>query len=208
MRWLCAAITLMLTLAPVARAQDAVQPDQLRKMIDDAMDQLKAAQERKNQLAAENDQLKARAAELQKQLDAAQSQLQELQRQAAGYAEKTFYFRSYYVAWQEFLRRYPTLAARWKIFLENDHLTSPRELPDFSDPDWPMDAYIHLPVSSPVAPASQPSGATTPATAPHPATTSQTSATSSVAPTSQPAPASQPACTSRPTTTSQPLPPS
>ena len=170
MKWLCAVMVAVISLAPAARAQDDVNPDELRRKVDAAMDQLKAAQERKNQLAAENDQLKAKVAETQKQLDAAQSQLAELQRQAAGYAEKTFYFRSHYVAWQEFLRRYPSLMAKWKVFLNNDHLTSPRDLPDFSDPNWPADAESQPAPASHPAPVSQPTTASVPDPASQPAT--------------------------------------
>jgi chromosome segregation ATPase len=140
MRWFCAAVMAAVLFWPVrpSPAQDAPHPDQLKKMFDDAMDQLKAAQQRKNELAAENDQLKAKLADLQKKLDAATEQANELQREAAGYAEKTFYLRSHYVAWQEFLRRYPHLLSRWKVFLDNDQLTMPNDIPAFMDSDWPM----------------------------------------------------------------------
>ena len=54
------------------RAQDNPNPEQMKKAYEAAQEQLKAAQERKNQLAAENETLKANVAELQKQLDCGQ----------------------------------------------------------------------------------------------------------------------------------------
>ena len=134
------AILAGLTSASAARAEDPPKPDQLKQMYDDALGQLKAAQERKNQLAAENEQLKAKVADLQKQLDAAQLQASTLQHEADSYAEKTYNLRSHYAAWQEFLRRYPQLKNRWKVFMENDQLSPPMDLPAVIDPEWPLSA--------------------------------------------------------------------
>jgi len=61
--------------AGIARAQDEPKPDQLKRMYDDALAQLKQAQDRKNELAAENDKLNAKLTDLQKQLDAASAPL-------------------------------------------------------------------------------------------------------------------------------------
>ena len=123
-----------------ARADDPPKPDQLKQMYDDALGQLKAAQERKNQLAAENEQLKAKVVELQKQLDTVTIQNAALQKEADGYAEKTFYLRSHYAAWEDFLRRYPTMRARWKLFLQTDPMNGPIDLPPFIDTEWPLSA--------------------------------------------------------------------
>ena len=124
----------------VVRAEDAPKPDQLKQLYEDALGQLKNAQERKNQLAAENEQLKARVADLQKQLEASQQQAAALQHEADSYAEKTYDLRSRYTAWLEFLRRYPQLKTRWKAFLENDQLSAPLDLPAMIDPEWPLSA--------------------------------------------------------------------
>ena len=78
-------------------------------------------------------------AELEKQLLAQQTKSVDLQKLADGFAEKTFFLRSHYAAWQEFLRRYPRLQIRWRVFLENDMLT-PHDLPLFVDPEWPWSA--------------------------------------------------------------------
>jgi septal ring factor EnvC (AmiA/AmiB activator) len=127
-------------IAPAALAEDEPKPDQLKQMYQDTLAQLKNAQERKTQLAAENEQLKAKVAELEKQLAATQAKSAELEKQAAGFAEKTFFLRSHYAAWQEFLRRYPRFQIRWKVFLENDVLSPHGDMPALVDPEWPWSA--------------------------------------------------------------------
>lgn len=124
----------------VALAEDEPKPDQLKQMYQGTLAQLKEAQERKTQLAAENEQLKTKVADLEKQLLAQQMKSVDLQKLADGFAEKTFFLRSHYAAWQEFLHRYPRLQIRWRVFLENDMLTPRNDLPSFVDPEWPWSA--------------------------------------------------------------------
>ena len=124
--------------ATIALAQDANNPEQLKKLYDDALAQLKAAQDRKNELATQNEQLTAKVAELQKQLDQARGEMLELKRQDAENAEKSFYLRSHHAAWQTFIERYPELKSRWKQFLEKDVLAANNELPKLLDPEWPL----------------------------------------------------------------------
>ena len=130
-----ASITSVLTIPSVASAaiQDGLTQEQLRKMYDDALVQLKASQDRKAELAGENEKLQARLAELEKQLADARGQI-------ADHAERTFFLRSHHAAWQTFLARYPSLMARWKVFLEAGLLTAPNEPPQWMDPDWPLSA--------------------------------------------------------------------
>jgi septal ring factor EnvC (AmiA/AmiB activator) len=123
----------------VAWAEDEPKPDQLKRMYDDALAQLKQAQDRKNELAAENDKLNAKMADLQKQLDAAKARVDEVNRESAEYAERTFFLRSHYAAWREFIRRYPKLEAEWRVFLEGGTL-GPERLKSVIDPDWPLSA--------------------------------------------------------------------
>jgi septal ring factor EnvC (AmiA/AmiB activator) len=123
-----------------ALAEDPPKPDQLKQMYDDTLTQLKSAQERKTQLAAENEQLKAKLVELQKQLDAAQAQSAELEKQNATLAERSFFFRAHYAAWQEFLRFYPRLQARWQVFFGGESVTPHNGGPVFVDPEWPWSA--------------------------------------------------------------------
>src|SRR3954463_12818600 len=140
MRALAWAVTVLALAAgaTLAFAQDANSPEQLKKLYGDALTQLKAAQDRKNELATQNEQLTAKVAELQKQLDAARGEMLELKRQDAENAEKTFYLRSHHAAWQSFVDRYPELKARWKQFLDKDILAAGNELPNLADPEWPL----------------------------------------------------------------------
>jgi septal ring factor EnvC (AmiA/AmiB activator) len=134
---LVTALSLLTMPARSARADDEPKPEELKQMYQKALDQLKSAQERKTQLAAENEQLKAKVAELEKQLAATQTRTAELQKQADASAEKTFFLRSHYAAWQEFLRRYPRLQIRWKIFLEDEALFPRRDATPYLEPEWP-----------------------------------------------------------------------
>jgi uncharacterized membrane protein YgaE (UPF0421/DUF939 family) len=130
----------LLVPAPAARADDEPKPEQLKQMYQDALAQLKSAQERKTQLAAENEQLKARVADLETRMQAEREKSAELEKQAGAYAEKTLFLRSHYAAWQEFLRRYPRMQIRWRVFLENDMLPPRNDLPVLVDPEWPWSA--------------------------------------------------------------------
>jgi hypothetical protein len=123
--------------ASTARAQDQPSADEMDKKYQDALAQLKAAQDRKNELATENEQLKARLAELEKQLN-------DRNREAAEYARQTFFLRSHYASWQAFLERHPQLANRWKVFLETD-LLSPIAMSDLLDPIGSSSAEDDLP---------------------------------------------------------------
>jgi outer membrane murein-binding lipoprotein Lpp len=133
MRWFCVLVVL-LSVGGVASGQDSPQPDQLKKMYDEVLGQLRQAQDRKNELAAENDKLNARVADLQKQLDTAKLKIDEANRAAAEFAERTFFLRSYYATWQEFIHHYPKLEARWQVYLEGG-VASPWPL---MDKDWPL----------------------------------------------------------------------
>jgi flagellar biosynthesis GTPase FlhF len=119
-----------------APAQESTE--QLHRMYDDALKELKAAQERKAQLAEENDKLKANVEDLKKQLAAANQQAADLKREQTEQADKTFYLRSHYAAWQAFLRQYPELLGRWKAFMEADFLSPKPGLPPITiDGQWP-----------------------------------------------------------------------
>jgi len=140
MRALAWAVTVLALAAgaTLALAQDANNPEQLKKLYGDALTQLKAAQDRKNELATQNEQLNAKVGELQKQLDQARGEMLELKRRDAENAEKSFYLRSHHAAWQTFVERYPELKARWTQFLERDVLASGNDLPELLDPMWPL----------------------------------------------------------------------
>jgi predicted nuclease with TOPRIM domain len=124
--------------ASVAAAQEAPKYDVLQKMYEQSKLSLKAAQDEKNQLATKNEELTKQVAELQKQLETVSKERDELTRQAATYAEKTFNLRSFYATWQDFMKRYPSLQARWKVFLDAELLKSGNEPPSLVEPEWPF----------------------------------------------------------------------
>jgi hypothetical protein len=164
----CAAtiVALLLLLRPVPPviAQDQPTPDQLKKMYDDALAQLKTAQDRKNELAVENEKLGAKLGELTKQLE-------EARKQAAGYAEQTFYLRSHYAAWQNFVKRYPALRQRWIVFLEGNLLDVPYDVSNLVDPEWPV---LKPEETLTTLPSTAPTTTTQAAAAPPPTTTTAT----------------------------------
>jgi peptidoglycan hydrolase CwlO-like protein len=122
----------------IALGQAPAKYEDLKNAYDSAVGSLKAAQEAKNQLAQKNEELTKQVTELQKQLEAANKDRDELQRQANTYAERTFNLRSQYAAWQEFLKKYPALAARWKVFLDGELLRGGEQMPALMDPAWPF----------------------------------------------------------------------
>jgi predicted nuclease with TOPRIM domain len=111
-----------LAVAGPALAQDVPNPDELKKQYDEAVEQLKAAQDRKSELAAENEKLQARIADLERRLS-------ERDREVAGFAERTWYYRAQYAAWQRFIERYPQMKQRWMSFLEAGALEGPSRPP-------------------------------------------------------------------------------
>ncbi len=124
MRWLCV-IALVVAFSGGVSLADDVKPDQLKKMYDEAVAQLQSAQDRKNELAMENEKLTAKLAEMQKQLDAAHAN-------EITFAERTYQWRATQAAWEQFLKRYPVLLGQWEAFLKQD-LLSPASLPVWMD---------------------------------------------------------------------------
>lgn len=125
-------------LAVGAAGQEAPKYDELKKMYDDALAKMKNSQDAKNALATEKDSLAKQLEELRKQLEAVTKERDELQREATTYAEKTFNLRSYHAAWQDFLKRYPPLQAKWRLFLDAELLKSGNEAPALIEPEWPF----------------------------------------------------------------------
>jgi hypothetical protein len=135
-------VAVLLALVPPAgaRADDKQDPEQLKKAYDDALVQLKAAQERKNQLAADNEKLAGQLSDLKQQVDRMKEAMDQIKRAEVEQADRTFFFRSHYYAWQNFIRRYPDLQGRWKAYFENPLLSTPRPPPGSLDLDWPPGA--------------------------------------------------------------------
>ena len=158
-----------------AIAQDQNNPDVLRKELAETMSQLKAAQDRKNELANEYEKLKAQLAVIQKQLDDAN-------RAVAENGERSYALRTQQAAWNAFLDRDPRLRARWELYLE----TSITELTTGSG-EWLLESpkskslfgdLSTQPTTAPSTPTTQPMSApsvTQPSSAP--ATTTATTPT-------------------------------
>lgn len=132
MRWLVWLMAVCLLAGP-ALAEDKPNPDQLKKAYDDALAQLKAAQDSKNDLARENERLSKQVEDLKKQMAAEQGQIQDLERQVSDNDRKTFSLRAYQAAWQTFLKAHPETMIRWKAFLAGDVLALPQEEPPLFD---------------------------------------------------------------------------
>jgi chromosome segregation ATPase len=111
MRWVLCLVLALTFSARLASAQEQPSAEEIKRL----GEQLKAAQDRINKLADENEKLVARNAELQKQVDSSN----------AVFAEKTYHLRATQAAWETFLRRYPTLAGRWQAFLRSSLLDAP-----------------------------------------------------------------------------------
>ena len=123
MRRLILAITALFLLTSGARADDA----QLQKAYSDTLVQLKAAQDAKNELASSNEKLTKQIDDLKKQLGASQERIRVLEREVSDNDGKTFYLRSFFAAWQTYMKLHPELAVRWRLYLGQDALAMPQE---------------------------------------------------------------------------------
>lgn len=140
-------IATLVTCAPNGLAQETPKPEQLKKMYDDALAQLKDAQNRKNQLSGDNEKLKAantklaeRIAALEKQVAAAEAQVAQMKQEQAEWAEKTFQLRAHYAAWRAFIKLYPRMGVRWEYFLGNSFPTGQPDELWHDDSAWPLSA--------------------------------------------------------------------
>jgi hypothetical protein len=122
----------------IAFGQEDPRPEQLRTLYEDALVQLRLNQDRKNELASENEELQKQISRLENELEQVNRRLLDAHRELDGQAEKTFFLRSHYAAWHVFMQRHPGLLARWRMFLEADPMAVPNEPVDFYDPHWPL----------------------------------------------------------------------
>jgi septal ring factor EnvC (AmiA/AmiB activator) len=136
MRPLCL-IAAVCLLAGTGLAEDKPNPDQLKRAYDDALAQLKAAQDSKSQLAKENERLSKQIDDLKKHVTDRDGRIEELQRQVSDNDQKTFYLRAYQAAWQNFLRAHADVLIRWKAFMSGDVLALPHEQQPLLDLDYP-----------------------------------------------------------------------
>ena len=59
-------------------------------------------------------------------------------RRCVAVEDSTNGLRSAHAAWQEFMKRYPALHARWKAFLETELLKPANDPPVLPEPTWPF----------------------------------------------------------------------
>ena len=148
MKWVLS-VAMLIAFSGVSLAQDNNNPDELKKNLADALNQLKAAQDRKNELANENEGLKNKIAETEKQLAEQRQKTAELE-------DKTWFWRSHYFAWLKFIERYPRLLAQWKVFMDANPLNAPSLLPTFEEEVVPV-ATVETPTTQPAEePTTQP----------------------------------------------------
>ena len=132
MRRMLAGLLLVAICSPVFGDGDGdVNGDQLKRMYDNAVAQLRAAQDRRNELAKENESLTAQIRDLKKQA-------QDAKDEAQSKVEGTFKMRREYGAFQEFLERYPGLDMRWRMFLSSDTRSGSKCILDQLNSDWPF----------------------------------------------------------------------
>jgi phage I-like protein len=125
-----AAIALLLLSSRVALGQDGPNPEQLKRMYNDALVQLRSAQDRKNELANENEALRSKLAEMTKAIETNHAQIEQLK-----------------ANWAKLVERDNARHARttmWKNFV---------------DRDWPLSAVDQRGASAPTSGAANP-GAT------------------------------------------------
>ncbi len=131
-------VSLAVLMAATSAWGDNVKPDDLERMFHDTLIQLKEAQNRKAELATENEKLTARVAELEKQVSAQSVQLDEIKRQESALADKTLFLRSHYAAWEQFIAANPGVREQWEIFMRTLAWVSAPEPGIFMDPEWPV----------------------------------------------------------------------
>jgi hypothetical protein len=111
--------------AGTAFGVDDVKPDDLRRLYNDTLGQLRVAQDRKAELATENVRLSARVTELEKQLKDQTAQADDFKRQAAALARSTYFLRTQYAAWVQFMQFHPLVRLQWDLFMDRVPSLSP-----------------------------------------------------------------------------------
>jgi hypothetical protein len=133
-------VAILVVLGQPVLAQDNAQPEDYQKLYNQTLAQLKDAQNRKSELATANAQLTVQVADLQKQQQADAAQLADYKIQIASYAERTFFLRSHYNAWTQFIAANPLVQLQWDLFIEKQAPVGPTVQWPMLDPDWPLGA--------------------------------------------------------------------
>jgi predicted nuclease with TOPRIM domain len=114
----------------VATAQNQPSYEQLQNQYNDALKQLKVAQDRKNELADENAKLKKRLEDGSKQLQDKQDELDTLR-------NRSYFLRAHYSAWESFLDINPHVKAMWMAYFTFSR--PPQAVSDMlGDGSWPF----------------------------------------------------------------------
>lgn len=129
MRWITTGLA-MLILAGAAYGQNA-SPQDLQKLNAELKAELTAAQQRKSELSTRVD-------ELEKQNKAQAGQIDALQKQAAGFADRTLFLGAHYAAWEQFIAANPAIRSQWDLFEAMTGLGNTEQNPVFVDRDWPL----------------------------------------------------------------------
>jgi predicted nuclease with TOPRIM domain len=122
---------LVLVAAGTAWGQN-VSPQDLQKINTELKAELSAAQERKTELSARVD-------ELEKQNKAQAAQIEAMQKEAAGFADRTLFLGAHFAAWEQFIEENPEIKYQWELFEEMTGLgNNPQQNPVLVDTDWPL----------------------------------------------------------------------
>ena len=120
-------LCILIALATVAHAQTPTAEE-----VQDLRNQLKAAQDRKNELATENGRLKQQVAMLEQK---AGEQAEKLTTSES----RSYYLRQHYAAWQQFLDDNPLLRQQWiTYFFVADTGPDQRIAALLGDRQWPF----------------------------------------------------------------------
>jgi hypothetical protein len=146
MRWICCALAILAFAAP--SWADDVKVDDLKKLYNDTLSQLKTAQDRKAELAADNQKLAAqnkklaaRVSELEKQAQQQTAQIASLKEETGVLTDDSLFFRSHYLYWLEFVTGNPDVGGRWDLFLSTLVPVGMGDAPPaLIDRQWPWSA--------------------------------------------------------------------
>jgi hypothetical protein len=127
----------VLMLAGIVRGQD-VKPDDLKKLLVVTRAELKTVQDRKAELAMENEKLSSQVSDLAKANKAQAAQLDDLKRKAAAFADRTLFLSNQYAAWTQFINLNPTVKMQWSIFEDTIAAGASGQSPLFMDTNWPL----------------------------------------------------------------------
>ena len=138
MRVVVQAALLALWLAATASGQEVRKAADWEKMYQDASAQLRAAQDRKSELSAENTRLAAKVAQLQQNLQAAQGEADSLSKQVQALDSESAVLRAFHTGWYAFLRIDPIVSFKWQRFWGDSLPSWPDNQPVVVDLNWPL----------------------------------------------------------------------